>query len=65
MIPYLLNVEERYRAWICIVLGYYRDIFPGALPTLAPPNQKLGDIHKIPIVEGTKPKRKSMYRHSP
>ena len=48
-----------------MVFFKYCDIFPGTLPTQAPPNQKLGDIHEIPLEEGAKPKQKSMYRHSP
>ena len=48
-----------------MVLCKYHDVFPGMLPTRAPPNQKLGDIHEIPLEEGAKPIWKSMYRHSP
>ena len=29
------------------------------LPTWAPPNWKLGDIHEIPLVEGFEPVKKS------
>ena len=47
------------------VLCKYRDIFPGALPTRAPPNRKLGDVHEIPLVKGAKPIRKSKHRHTP
>ena len=31
----------------------------------AQPNWKLGDVHEIPLVDGAKLKRKSIYRHSP
>ena len=48
-----------------MVLCKYWDAFPGILPMCALPNQKLGDLHKVPLVEGAKPVRKSMYRHSP
>ena len=64
-IPHLLNVDEKYRTLLCMVLCKYRDVFPGTLPTRAPPNQKLGDIHEIPLEEGAEPIWKSMYRHSP
>ena len=48
-----------------MVLCKYRNVFPGALPTQAPPNQKLGDVHEIPLVEGAEAIQKSMYQHSP
>ena len=48
-----------------MVLHKYQDVFPGILPIHALPNQKLGDIHEILLVEGTEPVRKSIYRHSP
>ena len=64
-IPHLLNVDEKNRALLCMVFCKYQDVFPGILPTQAPPNQNLGDIHDIPLVEGAKPIQKSMYRHSP
>ena len=44
-----------------IALYKYKDVFPGMLPTRAPPNWKLGDIHEIPLIEGAKPIQKSMY----
>ena len=47
------------------VLCKYCDIFPGALPTQAPPDRKLGDVHEIPLIEGAEPIWKSMYWHSP
>ena len=48
-----------------MVLYKYCDVFPGTLPTRAPPNQKFGDVHEIPLVEGAVLIRKSMYRHNP
>ena len=54
-IPHLLNVIEKNRASLHTILCMYWDTFPGTLPTRAPPNQKLGDIHKIPLEEGTEP----------
>ena len=41
------------------VLYKYWDVFPGMLPTCAPPNQKLGNIHEIPLVEGAELVKKS------
>ena len=64
-IPHLLNVDEKYRTPLRTVLCKYCDIFPGTLPTRAPPNWKLGDIHEIPLEEGAKPVQNSIYRHSP
>ena len=60
-IPHLLNVDEKNRALLCIVLCKYWYIFPGTLPISTLPNQKLGDIHKIPLEEDAKPAWKSMY----
>ena len=60
-IPHLLNVDEKNRASLCTVLYKYWDVFPGMLPTCAPPNWKLGDIHEIPLEEGAEPVWKSMY----
>ena len=44
-----------------MVVCKYHDIFPGALPTRAQPNWKLGDVHEIPLVKGAKPIWESMY----
>ena len=55
VIPHLLNVDEKYWTSLCMVLYKYHDIFPGTLPTQAPPNWKLGDVHKIPLEEGAEP----------
>ena len=65
MIPHLLNVDEMCRALLGMVLCKYQDVFPGMLPTHALSNWKLGDLHEIPLMEGAKLVRKSMYRHSP
>ena len=35
------------------------------LPTQALPNQKLGDVHEVPLVKDDEPINMSMYRHSP
>ena len=43
---------------LCYVPGYVSHM-------CTPPNQKLGDIHEIPLVEGAEPVKKSIYRHSP
>ena len=64
-IPHLLNVDEKYRTLLGMVLCQYCNIFPGILPTQALFNQKLGDVHKIPLEEGVEPIQKSIYRHSP
>ena len=48
-----------------MVLYKYWVEFLGMLLIHTPPNQKLGDVHKIPLVEGAKQVRKSIYRHSP
>ena len=64
-ITYFLSVDEKNRALLHTVLCKYRDVFPRTLHTQAPPNQKLGDIHEIPLEEGTEPVWKSMYQHSP
>ena len=64
-ILHLLNIDEKYRISLYILLCKYNDLFPGTLPIQAPANQKLGDIHEIPLEEGAKPIWKSMYRHSP
>ena len=64
-IPHLLNVDEKYRMLLHMVLCKYCDVFPDTLPTQATPNWKLGDIHEIPLEEGTEPIWKSMYRYSP
>ena len=60
-ILHLLNVDERNRASFHSTLCKYRDVFPGTLPTQAPPNQNLGDIYKISLIEGAEPIQKSMY----
>ena len=65
VIPHLLNVEGNYRALLHIVLCKNCNVFPGMLPTWAPPNHKVGDVHKIPLVEGAVPIKKSIYMHSP
>ena len=62
---HLLNIDEQYRTTLHTVLCKYCDVFPGALHTQAPPNWKLGDMHKIPLIEGAEPIQKSMYQHSP
>ena len=60
-IPHLPNVDEKNRALLCTILSKYRDVFPGTLPTQAPPNQNPVDIHKIPLEEGIELVQKSMY----
>ena len=60
-IPNSLNVDEKNRASLCMVLDKYQDVFTSMLPICAPPNQKLGDVQEIPLIEGAKPVRKSMY----
>ena len=65
MILHLLNVDEKSRASLCMVICKYCDVFLGILLTCEPPNWKLGDIHEILLVEGAKPVGKSIYRHSP
>ena len=40
----------------------FKDIFPSELPTIAPPDRGVGDVHKIPLVEGSVPPVKKMYR---
>ena len=64
-ILHLLNVDEKKRALFHMVLYRYWDLFPSTLPTWALPNQKLGDVHAIPLIEGVELVRKSMYRYSP
>ena len=64
-IPHLLNVDEKNRALLYTVLYKYRDVFHAILTIHVPSNQKLGDIHKIPLEKGAKPVWKSMYQHSP
>ena len=58
-------MDEEYRALLYMVLCNYQDVFPGTLPICALPNWKLGTMHDLPLVEGSKLVRKSMYRHSP
>ena len=65
MIPHLLNVDEKYRALLHMVLCEYCDVFLVMFPTHGPPNWKLGDIYEIPLVQGAKLVRKSIYRHRP
>ena len=65
MIPSLFNIDEKRRASLHMVLYNYQDLIPVTLLTRAPPNWKLGYIREIPLVEGTEPVRKSMYRESP
>ena len=60
-IAYLLNIDEQYRTTLHMVLCKYHNVFPGALPTRAPPNRKLGDVHEILLIEGAEPIWKSMY----
>ena len=61
----LFNIDEKYRTLLPTVLYKYYDVFPGTLPTQAPPNWNLGDVYEIPLEEGAKPIQKSIYRHSP
>ena len=62
-IPHLIIVEQRHQASLYMVLYWYCDVFWGKVPTQVLPNQKLGDVHEIPLVEGGKPIRKSMNRY--
>ena len=64
MIPHLLNIDEKYRILLHMVLCKYHKVFPGALPAQAPLNRKLGDVHEITLVEGAEPIQKSMYQYS-
>ena len=53
-ILHLINMGEKYKALLCMVLCEYWDEILGMLPICARPNCKLGDVNKIALVEDAK-----------
>ena len=53
-------MNKKNRELLHMVLCKYWDVFPGTMPTHELPNQKLGGIHDIPLVEGAESVWKSM-----
>ena len=49
--------------WVQDLLGRYRDVFPDELPAGLPPDRGVG--HTIPIIPGSKPPSRPLYRLSP
>lgn len=64
-VPHLLELPEEQRGDLHQLFKGFRDVFPAALPKQAPPHRGLGDVHEIPVKDGTEPIARKMYRHSP
>ena len=63
--PHLLGLPEEQRGVLEYMLKEFESVFPAELPKHVSPDRGLGDVHGIPVMPGTEPIARNMYRHSP
>ena len=64
-VPHLLATPDSCKAPMKKLFQDFKALFPAKLPTTAPPDRGLGDVHAIPLIEGAKPVHKAIYKRSP